>query len=251
MRVDIKSDRRDGMATVPASEIEMISDADLSRLRAAAIGLRTAVAETPLVVPPRTMIREIRRKLHAGRERWIYGTRELCIYVVSFEDASKLPKMNFFRRNSVDDLLCYRRTSLSQPSRRDFLKLVESRLRRGMSVYTYVEDGVLRSYLWLDPNPESYFGSGVDQEISAVPNSVYVQDAFTDPSIRSKGLAQAGFCQVAHDAIAMEGKTSLYLAIFSWNKPSRHGVEKLGGIHKTSYFCKTRFGRRKTWKTEY
>lgn len=200
---------------------------------------------------PMSLWRDVKRKLKAGFERWIYGTRELRIYVFPLEKAAKLPRMSKFKRNSIGDILCYERMSFSQPSRDQFLFLARERFERGMISFTYVEDGVLQSYMWLDPNPESYFGSGVDQEIEIVPGAAYVQDAFTNPSIRSKGIAQAGFCQLVHEARELTGRELVYFAIFSTNDPSRHGAEKLGAVHTRSYFCKTLFGIRKTWKTDF
>lgn len=204
-----------------------------------------------LTVPPKFIYHDVRRKLKSGFERWIYGTRELRIYIYPFANVSRLPKINKFNKNSVEDIFLYKQTSLSQPSRKNFLKLVENRFEKGMTVYTYTEDNALQSYIWLDPNPQNYYGSGVDQEIVALPKSLYVQDAYTNPFARAKGLAQTGFCQLAHDAAQIAGKDCLYLAVFGTNTASRHGVEKLGSILKTSYFCKTRFGFRKTWKIEH
>lgn len=201
-------------------------------------------------VSPLSVFRDIRRKLKAGFERWIYGTRELRIYVFPLEKAGKLPRLAKFNRNSIEDLLCYERTSLSQPSREHFLYLARERFSRGMISFTYAEDGVLQSYMWLDPNPESYFGSGVDQEIEVVAEAAYVQDAFTNPANRSKGIGQAGFCQLVHEAAELTDRKSLYFAIFSNNKPSRHGAEKLGAVHTRSYFCKTFLGLRKIWKID-
>lgn len=199
---------------------------------------------------PSALLRDMLRKLGAGFERWIVGTRELRIYVFSLKNAAKLPRSGKFKRNSIEDLLCYERMSFSQPSREHFLHLARERFARGMISFTCVEDGALQSYMWLDPNPQSYFGGGVDQEIDVVPNAAYVQDAFTNPSSRSKGLGQAGFCQLVHEATELTGRDSLFFAIVSTNGPSRHAVEKLGATHFRSYFCKTFLGFRRTWKTD-
>ncbi|MCD9185622.1 MAG: hypothetical protein LUM44_04265 [Pyrinomonadaceae bacterium] len=215
-------------------------------------GQKVSFADNPLLaIPPKYIYNDVGRKLKAGFERWIYGTRELRIYIYPFANVSRLPKISKFNKNSLEDIFRYERTSFLQPSRRNFLKLVENRFEKGMTVYTYVEENALQSYIWLDPNPQSYYGSGVDQEIIALPKSLYVQDAYTNPLARAKGLAQAGFCQLAHDAAQIAGKDCLYLAVFGTNAASRHGVEKLGSTLKTSYFCKTRFGFRKTWKIEH
>lgn len=232
----------------------LIENEDKQKLLAEFIkyGGSFSISENPLLnLPPQFIYNDIKTKLNAGFERWIYGTRELRIYLFPFSYISKLPQVNKFNKNSIDDILLYKQTSLSQPTRKNFLKLVENRLKKRMSVYTYAEDNILQSYMWVDPNPQTYYGSGVDQEVLAVPNSVYVQDAYTNPFVRAKGIGQAGFCQLAHDAAKLKDKESLYLAVFGTNAASRHGVEKLGGVLKTSYFCKTRFGFRKTWKTEH
>lgn len=216
------------------------------------IGQKLSLAENPLLaIPPKYIYNDVKNKLKAGFERWIYGTRELRIYIYPFSNISRLPKIDKFNKNSLEDIFLYKQTSLSQPSRKNFLKLVENRFEKGMTVYTYTEDNALQSYIWLDPNPQNYYGSGVDQEIVALPKSLYVQDAYTNPFARAKGLAQAGFCQLAHDAAQIAGKDCLYLAVFGTNAASRRGVEKLGSSLKTSYFCKTRFGFRKTWKIEH
>ncbi|HQU83305.1 MAG TPA: hypothetical protein PKY59_09285 [Pyrinomonadaceae bacterium] len=216
------------------------------------LGQTSSLAENPLLaIPPKFIFNDVKKKFKAGFERWIYGTRELRIYIYPFANVSNLPKINKFNKNSLEDIFQYKQTSLSQPSRKNFLKLVENRFEKGMTVYTYAEENALQSYIWLDPNPQNYYGSGVDQEIVALPKSLYVQDAYTNPFARAKGLAQAGFCQLAHDAAQIAEKDCLYLAVFGTNVASRHAVEKLGTELKTSYFCKTRFGFRKTWKIEH
>lgn len=205
----------------------------------------------PPLLPFKTIFTDVKEKIKAGFERWIFGLRELRIYVFPFSSIKKIPKSDKFKKNSLEDIFLYRQRSLRQPTYRNFLKLVRCRFEKGMSVYTYVEDNVLQSYIWMDPNPQSYYGSGVDQNIEAVSDSVYVQDAYTNPSARSKGLGKIGFCQIAHDAAQISGKDCLYLAVFGANAASIHAVEKLGSILKVSYFCRTRFGFRKIWKTEY
>lgn len=234
---------------------DILTDTGFMALNAELIaGAKNDAGETGFSVfsiPPKTVLNDCVNKLEAGFERWIFGTRELRIYVFPVEIIEKLPQVKKFNKNSVEDILLYRQTSLRQPSRKRFLEIAEKRFEKGMSVYTYAENGVLQSYMWVDPSPKAYYGSGVDQEIAAVEDSIYVQDAYTNPFTRSKGLAQAGFCQLANDIIKMEGKKCLYLAVFGTNNISRYGVEKLGGILTTSYFCQTRFGFRKTWTVEH
>lgn len=254
MRIENEQMSASGLTTSLHSSDFQIGDEDNRKLLAEIdkSGKVISFSENPLLtLPPQFIYNDIKNKLNAGFERWIYGTRELRIYLFPFSYISKLPQLNKFNKNSIDDILLYKQTSLSQPTRKNFLKLVENRLKKGMSVYTYAEDNILQAYMWIDPNPQTYYGSGVDQEVLAVPNSVYVQDAYTNPFVRAKGIGQAGFCQLAHDAAKLNNKDSLYLAVFGTNAASRHGVEKLGAKLKTSYFCKTRFGLRKTWKIEH
>lgn len=240
-------------ASLTASEF-LLGNEDKKKLIAEIenFGKKFSFSKNPLfTIPPKFIYNDVKGKLKTGFERWIFGTRELRIYIFPFSKVSALPQINKFNKNSLKDIFLYKQTSLSQPTRKNFLKLVEKRFDKGMLVYTYVEDNVLQAYMWLDPNPQTYYGSGVDQEIVAVPNSLYVQDAYTNPFARAKGLGQAGFCQLAHDAAKISGKDCLYLAIFGKNTPSRHAAEKIGTQLKTSYFCKTRFGFRKTWKIEH
>lgn len=254
MRIENEQMSASNLTTSLQSSDFLIADEDKRKLTTEIekCGGKLSFSENPLLnLPTKFIYNDIRNKFNAGFERWIYGTRELRIYLFPFSYISKLPQVNKFNKNSIDDILLYKQTSLSQPTRKNFLKIVEKRLNKGMSVYTYAEDSILQAYMWIDPNPQTYYGSGVDQEVLAVPNSVYVQDAYTNPFVRAKGIGQAGFCQLAHDAAKLKDKESLYLAVFGTNAASRHGVEKLGGTLSTSYFCKTRFGIRKTWKIEH
>ena len=98
-------------------------------------------------LPYRFIFNEIKNKLKASFERWIFGTRELRIYVFPFTNLEKLPKIKKFKKNSIEDLLLYKQTSLSQPTRKSFLKRAEKRFAKGMSVYTFVEDNDLQAYM--------------------------------------------------------------------------------------------------------
>ena len=254
MRIENEQMSASSLTTSLQSSDFLIADEDKRKLIAEIekCGGKLSFSENPLLnLPAKFIYNDIRNKFNAGFERWIYGTRELRIYLFPFSYISKLPQVNKFNKNSINDILLYKQTSLSQPTRKNFLKIVEKRLNKGMSVYTYAEDNILQSYMWVDPNPQTYYGSGVDQEVLAIPNSVYVQDAYTNPFVRAKGIGQAGFCQLAHDVAKFHNKNCLYLAVFGTNAASRHAVEKLGTQLKTSYFCKTRFGFRKTWKIEH
>lgn len=254
MRLENETTSVEDVISMPfkASEFSLQTD-DKNKLitEIGNFGKRFSILENSLLtLPPHYVFNDIKTKLKAGFERWIFGTRELRIYIFPFSNLSILPKINKFNRNSIEDIFLYQQTSLGQPTRQNFLKLSRQRFEKGMNVYTFVEDNVLQAYIWMDPNPQTYYGSGVDQEIVTIPNSIYVQDAYTNPFARAKGLGQAGFCQLAHDAAKISDKNCLYLAIFGKNTPSRHAAEKLGSILQTSYFCKTRFGFRKTWKIE-
>ena len=85
------------------------------------------------------------RLVTVGRNRLWY-CRELRIYRYPLDAAPPLPLPTIFRRDCLDDLQYYERTSKEQQSPDMYRKMAVERMAQGFHLYTIVEEGRLSHY---------------------------------------------------------------------------------------------------------
>ena len=186
------------------------------------------------------------RVLQAGKNRLWYH-RELRVYRYPLEEAPPLPVPAIFRRNCLDDLEYYERSSKEQQPSDAYLTMAAERRAQGFHLYTFVEGGRLLHYGWLIERQTRGEDGWVDQVYFPPPDTAVLFDHFTHPLARGRGLYYQALCRLLHDARELARARQAYVTVFGSNGPSRHVIEKVGFHHAGSLFKE----RRLIWSRRY
>jgi hypothetical protein len=179
------------------------------------------------------------RLWNIGKNRLWY-CRELRIYSYPLDAAPRLPLPTIFRRNCLDDLECYERSSKEQQSPDAYRKTALERMRQGFHLYTLVEGGRLLHYGWLIERQTRGEDGWVEQVYFPPPETAVLFDHFTHPLARGRGLYFQALCRLVHDARELTRARQAYVTVFGSNAPSRHVIEKVGFQHAGSLFKERR-----------
>lgn len=186
------------------------------------------------------------RLLQAGKNR-IWYCRELRIYRYLLDHTPPLPFPTIFRRNCLDDLQYYERSSKEQQPPDAYRTMAVERRAQGFHLYTYVEDGRLLHYAWLIERQTRGEDGWVNQVYFPPPDTAVLFDHFTHPLARGRGLYFQAMCRLLHDARDAARARQAYVTVFGSNGPSRHVIEKVGFQHAGSLFKE----RRLVWSRRY
>jgi hypothetical protein len=208
------------------------------------IGIRST--STPAETSALSCTTWLSRVMTAGKNRLWY-CRELRIYRYPLSAVPPLPLPTIFRRNCLDDLQYYERTSKEQQPPDTYRKMAVERLEQGFHLYTFVEDNRLLHYAWLIERQTRGEDGWVDQAYFPPPDTAVLFDHFTHPVARGRGLYHQALCRLLHDARTIARARQAYVTVFGSNGPSRHVIEKVGFQHAGSLFKE----RRLIWSRRY
>ena len=186
------------------------------------------------------------RLLQASKSRLWY-CRELRVYRYQLDHRPPLPFPTIFRRNCLDDLQYYERSSKEQHLPGAYRTMAVERRAQGFHLYTYVEGGRLLHYGWLIERQTRGEDGWVDQVYFPPPDTAVLFDHFTHPLARGRGLYFQALCRLLHDAREVARARQAYVTVFGSNGPSRHVIEKVGFQHQGSLFKE----RRLVWSRRY
>lgn len=186
------------------------------------------------------------RLVTAGRSRLWY-CRELRVYRFPLDAAPPLPLPTIFRRDCLEDLRYYERSSKEQQTPDMYRKMAVERMAQGFHLYTIVEEGRLSHYAWLIDRQTRGEDGWVDQAYFLPPETAALFDHFTHPLARGRGLYYQALCRLLHDARNIARARQAYVTVFGSNGPSRHVIEKVGFRHEGSLFKE----RRLIWSKRY
>lgn len=186
------------------------------------------------------------RVVQAAKNRLWYR-RELRVYRYPLDDAPPLPAPTIFRRNCLDDLRFYERSSKEQQTPEAYWAMAVERRAQGFHLYTVVAGGRLLHYAWLIERQTRGEDGWVNQVYFPPPETAVLFDHFTHPLARGRGLYYQALCRLLHDARDVAGARRAYVTVFGSNGPSRHVIEKAGFQHEGSLFKE----RRLLWSTRY
>ena len=182
------------------------------------------------------------RLWNAGKNRLWYR-RELRVYCYPLDEAPPLPLPTIFRRNCLDDLRHYERSSKEQPPPDAYRRTAEERMGQGFHLYTFVKGGKLLHYGWLIERQTRGEDGWVQQAYFPPPDTAVLFDHFTHPLARGRGLYFQALCRLVHDARDVARARQAYVTVFGSNAPSRHVIEKVGFQHAGSLFKERRLLR--------
>lgn len=184
--------------------------------------------------------------LHAVKSRLWYR-RELRVYVHALDDLSQVPRFDIFRRDRLDDLRYYERSSKEQAPAHLYRKAAEERRAQGFHLYTFVQSGRLLHYGWLIERQTRGEDGWVEQVYFPPSETAVLFDHFTHPSARGRGLYTQALCSLLHEARDLARARQAYVTVFGCNGPSRHVIEKLGFQHEGSLYKEKKL----LWCTRY
>ena len=182
----------------------------------------------------------------AVKSRFWY-VRELRVYRYPLDETPALPLPTIFRRDCLDDLKYYERSSKEQQPPDVYRTQAVERTAQGFHLYTFVEEGRLLHYAWLIERQTRGEDGWVDQVYFPPPDTAVLFDHFTHPLARGRGLYFQALCRLLHDARQIEGARQAYVTVFASNGASRHVIEKAGFQHEGSLFKE----RRLWWSKRY
>ena len=177
----------------------------------------------------------------------LWYERELRVYRYPLDETPALPLPTIFRRDCLDDLQYYERSSKEQQPPHIYRAQAVERTAQGFHLYTFVDDGRLLHYAWLIERQTRGEDGWVDQVYFPPPETAVLFDHFTHPLARGRGLYFQALCRLLHDARKIEGARQAYVTVFASNGASRHVIEKAGFQYEGS-LCKT---RRLWWSKRY
>jgi hypothetical protein len=180
------------------------------------------------------------RLVQAGKNRLWYR-RELRVYRYPLDESPPLPLPTIFRRNCLEDLQYYERSSKEQHPPDIYRGMAVQRRAQGFHLYTVVEDGRLLHYAWLIERQTRGEDGWVQQVYFAPAGTAVLFDHFTHPLARGRGLYFQALCRLLHDAREMTGARQADVTVFASNGPSRHVIEKVGFQYEGSLFKERRF----------
>jgi RimJ/RimL family protein N-acetyltransferase len=181
----------------------------------------------------------VRHVVQAAKNRLWYR-RELRIYRYALDEAPPLPLAPVFRRNCLDDLQFYERSSKEQHSADAYRAIALERRAQGFHLYTFVENRRLLHYAWLIERQTRGEDGWVDQVYFPPPFTAVLFDHFTHPTARGRGLYFQALCRLLHDAREVARARQAFVTVFGSNGPSRHVIEKVGFQHEGSLFKERR-----------
>src|SRR5262245_3252359 len=129
----------------------------------------------------------IPRVLNGVRNRLWY-CRELRVYRYPLEERPQLPLPTIFRRNCLDDLRYYQRSSRGQRAPNASRRMADERMAQGFHLYTFVESGRLLHYCWLIERQTRGEDGWVEQVYFPPSETAVLFDHFTHPLARGRGL---------------------------------------------------------------
>ena len=173
----------------------------------------------------------------------LWYTRELRIYCYPLDETPALPLPKIFRRDCLDDLQYYERSSKEQYPPEVYRTLAVERTAQGFHLYTFVEGGRLLHYAWLIERQTRGEDGWVNQVYFPPPETAVLFDHFTHPLARGRGLYFHALCRLLHDARQIEGARQAYVTVFACNGASQHVIEKTGFQHVGSLFKERRLWR--------
>jgi RimJ/RimL family protein N-acetyltransferase len=184
--------------------------------------------------------------VQAGKNRLWYR-RELRVYRYPLDESPPLPLPTTFRRNCLDDLEYYERSSKDQRPPDLYRAMALERRAQGFHLYTFVEGARLLHYAWLIERQTRGEDEWVEQVYFPPSGTAVLFDHFTHPLARGRGLYFQALCRLLHDAREVTGARQAYVTVFASNGPSRHVIEKVGFQHEGSLFKE----RRLIWSKRY
>ena len=202
--------------------------------------LRHKLQRVKLQTIPRTILKNIARK--------IYESKECRMYSFDVSKVDSLENPNFMEVDSISDLLDYAPAEGWQDTRSQFHKKVLHNFENGIHSYTHSENGKLLHYGWMVERQETSRVTEVDQEFTLPPNTTVLFDYYTHPEARGKGLYQKSLIQGLHDAAKIPETKQVFIGVLANNLASRYSIEKLGFKYEGSLFKKTIFGRIRKWQ---
>ena len=173
----------------------------------------------------------------------LWYTRELRVYRYPLDETPSLPLPTIFRRDCLDDLQYYERSSKEQQPPDVYRTAAVERRAQGFHLYTFVEKGRLLHYAWLIERQTRGEDGWVNQVYFPPPETAVLFDHFTHPVARGRGLYFQALCRLLHDARQIEGARQAFVTVFACNGPSRHVIEKAGFQHEGSLFKERRLWR--------
>jgi CelD/BcsL family acetyltransferase involved in cellulose biosynthesis/GNAT superfamily N-acetyltransferase len=173
----------------------------------------------------------------------LWSTTEMRFYRLQGGEIDCRSADKSIARNSVADLLQYQPAHGTDPSKQQFTSAALSRIVSGSHVYTYVADGRLVHFGWLNPVQKKSFITEVGCEYEYPPNTAVMWDFYTLPSYRGKGLYNRSLRRILADVAAIPRIDFVYIAVLAENWPSRNTIEKVGFKYQDSIVRKSRFGR--------
>jgi RimJ/RimL family protein N-acetyltransferase len=210
------------------------SDGTSSR---AGIGSRLSDASSSALLP--WLWNAVRRR--------VWYERELRVYRYPLDAPPQVPRPTVFRRDCLDDLRFYERSSKDQPPAAAYRTMADERMAQGFHLYTLVEQGRLLHYAWLIKRQTRGEDGWVDQVYFPPAGTAVLFDHFTHPAARGRGLYFQALCLLLHEARDLARARQAYITVFGCNQPSRHVIEKVGFEHEGSLFKK----RRLLWSKRY
>jgi len=180
-------------------------------------------------------------------KRRVWYERELRVYRYPLDESPRVPRPTIFRRDCLDDLRFYERSSKEQHPAAAYRTMAGERMAQGFHLYTFVEDDRLLHYAWLIERQTRGEDGWVDQVYFPPPGTAVCFDHFTHPAARGRGLYFQALCLLLHEARDLAGARQAYVTVFGSNRPSRHVIEKVGFQHEGSLFKQ----RRLLWSTRY
>ena len=199
-------------------------------------------ANQPDTLASRSWSSFLPRVINAGKNRLWYR-RELRVYRYPLDDVPPLPRPTIFRRNCLDDLRFYERSSKEQQHAEAYRRMAVERMTQGFHLYTFVEDGRLLHYGWLIERQTRGEDAWVEQVYFPPPETAVLFDHFTHPLARGRGLYFQALCRLLHDARELTRARQAFVTVFGSNSRSRHVIEKVGFQYEGSLFKERRLFR--------
>ena len=173
---------------------------------------------------PRLLLRAVWLPLRDS----IWSRTELRVYCFSAERIRALPDPRTLRIDSSEDLACYERTDFhGQMPKDEFLRTAQERLANGCHAYTFVENGRLLHYGWMQERQVEAKDPKVGITFYPQPGSALTWDHYTHPAARGRGLYRMSLCQSLHDAVERAGAKRVYAYVFGTNTASWRVAEKI------------------------
>jgi len=219
--------------------IVFFSAADRLRARAKAAARRTAkrILGYASITPDQVRktidnIKIITKKMSTSpRSPLPAGSREHDRIIYHLDRATiveDLPDGPVFRRNVLADLLVYAPYNAQAQSQVDFLRNASERLERGDHVYTYVENGLLISQIWLTRLSRAAREEHGEVARGFPPGSVMLDGFQTHPSHRDLGLFRSSVARILTDLALSGDPNPVGVIVDSDDVAARHVLAELG-----------------------